>query len=157
MPPLRNVAASSWLVLFVLLCLSRVAPHAAADERPPPGGDLKTLQGTWTSPHVRTPDVSDATIQRTLEIGLSGKPAAVRLGWAMYCGRTRITSGDSYVGRLIGVQDKNQKRLLAFAGENGARHEVEFELSGDTLRLKGSIKGVELSHDWTRKRAATRD
>ncbi len=138
-------------VVFTLLCLVVLVSHGSADEKAPLVGDPNTVRGEWKSSFSRSPGSSDALIQRSLEIGLKEKPESVRLSWSMYCGSSRITGGDSYVGRLIGVEEKDKKRLLVFAGENDTRYEVEFELSGNELLLKGSIRGVDVSDTWTRK------
>jgi hypothetical protein len=136
---------------FALLALNVVVvAHGSADEKALTVDDLKTVQGEWRSSFSRAPGSADALIQRTLEIGLNGNPESARLRWSMYCGRSRISDGDSYFGRLIGVEDQTKKRRLVFAGERDSRYEVEFELSGNELHLKGTLKGVDVSDRWTR-------
>src|SRR5262245_49258248 len=139
--------------VFLFLCLGTLASRGPADDKAPPMGDLKAIRGEWTSSFSRSPGSPDTLIQRTLEIGLKGLAESVRLSWAMYCGRSRITGGDSFVGRLSVAEGKGNKRILVFTGQGDALDEVEFELSGNELRLKGTIKGVDVSDGWKRKPA----
>jgi hypothetical protein len=115
--------------------------------------EFKALQGVWTCPYTRAPDVSDATIHRTLEIGAPGKPDSVRLVWAMYCGQTRITSGVTFAGRITAIEAKGKKRLLTLVDAKGGRQEIEFAQQGDTLRLEGTLNGVDLGVGWIRRPA----
>ncbi len=144
---------------LALVCffLGSMGSLKSADETPVPASDLKALQGEWNSPVLPSPGSPDSVIIRKLEFGRKGKSDAVRLDWALYCGRTRITSDESFAGRLIGIVERDKKRLLVFEGAKGARYEVEFELSGNKLTLKGKIKDVDLSYTWTRKPVAKKE
>src|SRR5262249_14976 len=109
--------------------------------------DLAALKGLWISVIKQ----GDKEVRRTLSLG-KGAPLLV-LG-EIRSKRELLPAGNEKRNEttgLSGAEKKGDKRVMKFVGLKDGQYEVEYELTGDKLNLKGSVAGIDLTGEWTRK------
>jgi hypothetical protein len=111
--------------------------------------DQEQLVGEWRSARDRS---GDTETYRTLTLGRPGSPVMV-LRTVVKNSPTGFSSNSSdEIKKGIPVvgstKEKAGKRILIF-NDFGNVSEVEYELAGDTLQLRGQVAGVDISGTWT--------
>jgi formylglycine-generating enzyme required for sulfatase activity len=145
---------------FRVLMTTPAPPRGAAPAAPKPADgpadqadalkkDQLQLAGQWHSPRSKS---GDTETYRTLTLGKPGSPVMIlrtvvkQSGTGFSLNSTdEIKQGIPVVGA---TREKAGKRVLTIQ-DFGNVYEVEYELSGDTLQLRGQVAGVDLSGTWT--------
>ena len=129
----------SVFALFVVGLFGMVARPEGKDD--PLQKDLANLKGYWQSAPIKD---GDKTFVRILLLGKGDAPIAVRHPGVTMEPFKELTQLDS-------AFEKDKKRYLRFFGLIlSTEHRVEYELSGDKLKLKGSAGGLDMSGEYTR-------
>jgi hypothetical protein len=129
------------LCIFAVVALGLSSGQARPDEKGDSlNEDLSSLKGMWLM--VKEKDKENS---RTLLLG-KDEPIFVLGPGGKF--------GEAEKGRLsvlTSAVEKDKKRYLKFIGvfEKGESL-LEYELSGDKLKLKGEVGGIDVSGDWVR-------
>ncbi len=120
------------------LCAGIARPDGKDD---PLQKDLANLKGDWLSAPMKD---GDKEFQRHLRLGKGDAPVAVRQPGGAVEPFKEPTE-------LFSAIEKDKKRYLKFVGLLlSNEYLVEYELSGDKLKLKGSAGGLDMSGEYTR-------
>jgi hypothetical protein len=137
---------SSILALLVVVLLGG---FAVADEKEETlKKDLTALKGFWLSPRRKD---EDKEVRRTLSLGKGAPPLVLR----EVRSKTEVVAENEKTTEttvLSGVEQKGDKRVMKFIGLKDGQYEVEYELKGEKLKLKGSVAGIDLTGEWVREK-----
>jgi WD40 repeat protein len=135
-------------VLALLAVIYFMGPATADEKEEALKKDLAALKGFWLSPKTKE---GDKQVRRTLSLGKGSLLLVVR---EVRSEKEVIAQNEknTETTALSGVEQKGDKRVLKFVGFKDGQYEVEYELKGDKLKLKGSVAGIDLTGEWLREK-----
>jgi hypothetical protein len=108
--------------------------------------DLEDLKGFWLAPVKKD---GEKEVRRTLSLA-KGSPLLVvrevRSEKEVMAENEKATETTA----LSGVEQKGDRRVMKFVDFKDAEFELEYQLKGDKLTLKGSVAGIDLTGEWLR-------
>ena len=137
------------MFMVTMLALLTGLGASAGEKDDPVKADQDNLTGSWLSPVVKT---GDTQMQRKLMIGQRGGSLLIL--------KTSVNTTEGTGGRMIegvetvgSVKLNGKKRSITFVRFPDKRFDVEYELNGDSVKLMGSVAGIDITGVWQREGA----